>query len=173
MSVAVVVGNPRSGSRTSMAAVRIAERAATAAGLPAGVPIDVIELADVASEMFDWASGAVTERVARLKAAQMAVIASPTYKGTYTGLLKAFLDRFARTDLNGVVAVPVLMGAGAAHALAVDVHLRPLLVEIGASLPTRGLFVLDTELEQLDTTIDAWLAEAALPLTRALVPESG
>ncbi|HWL42248.1 MAG TPA: NAD(P)H-dependent oxidoreductase [Ilumatobacter sp.] len=170
MSIVAVVGNPRSGSRTATVATRVAERAAAAAGLPVGTPVDVIELADLAPELFDWSSAAVAEQVERLTSARLAVIASPTYKGTYTGLLKAFLDRFGRTDLNGVVAVPVLIGAGAAHALAVEVHLRPLLVEIGASLPTRGLFVLDTELDQLDATLDDWLTEATTPLTNALRP---
>lgn len=168
MSVVAVVGNPRVGSRTAGVAVRVAERAAAAAGLPGDTPIDVIELAELAPVLFDWESAAVAAAAGRLRSAELAVIASPTFKGTYTGLLKAFLDRFALTDLNGVTAVPVLVGSGAAHALAVEVHLRPLLVEIGASLPTRGLFVLDSELDQLDTTLDAWLTEAATPLRRAL-----
>lgn len=166
MSVVVVVGNPKAGSRTSAVGARVAERAAAAAGL--SEPVEVIELADVAPELFDWSSATVAALVERVKSARLAVIISPTYKGTYTGLLKAFLDRFARTDLNGVTAVPVLVGAGAAHALAVEVHLRPLLVEIGATLPTRGLFVLDTELDQLDETLDLWLTEATAPLTLAL-----
>ena len=169
MGVVVVVGNPRAGSRTSGVAARVAERAAAAAGL-GEAPVDVIELADLAPELFDWSSEAVSAAADRLRAARLAVIASPTFKGTYTGLLKAFLDRFARTDLNGVTVVPVLVGSGPAHALAVEVHLRPLLVEIGASLPTRGLFVLDTELDQLDATVDTWLSEAATPLRRALAP---
>ena len=135
-----------------------------------GAQPELIELADLAPELFDWSSEAVSAAADRLRAARLAVIASPTFKGTYTGLLKAFLDRFARTDLNGVTVVPVLVGSGPAHALAVEVHLRPLLVEIGASLPTRGLFVLDTELDQLDATVDTWLSEAATPLSRALAP---
>jgi FMN reductase len=57
-----------------------------------------------------------------------------------------------------------MLGAGAAHALAVEVHLRPVLVEIGATLPTRGLYVLEQELDDLDATIAGWLVEAAEPL---------
>jgi FMN reductase len=167
MSVVVVVGNPRVGSRTAAVGRRVAERAAAAAGL--GEPsIEVIELAELASQLFDWSSPAVAAQADLLRSARLAVVVSPTFKGAYTGLLKAFLDHFGRTDLNGVTAVPVLVGAGAAHALAVEVHLRPVLVEIGASLPTRGLFVLDTELDRLEATLDGWLDEAADPLTRAL-----
>jgi FMN reductase len=56
------------------------------------------------------------------------VVASPTYKATYTGLLKAFLDRLPPAALTGTVALPILVMGDAKHALAVEVHLRPLLV---------------------------------------------
>ena len=47
------------------------------------------------------------------------------------------------------------------HALAVEVHLRPVLVEIGATVPTRGLYVTEDQLDDLSAVIDAWLVEAA------------
>ena len=37
----------------------------------------------------------MADLVARVGEADLVVVASPTYKGTYTGLLKLFLDRFA------------------------------------------------------------------------------
>ena len=89
-----------------------------------------------------------------------ASVEPPTYKATYTGLLKAFLDWFSQTGLSGVIAVPVMVGAGAQHALAVEVHLRPLLVEIGASVPTRGLYVTEDRLEDLPAVTGEWLVEA-------------
>ena len=46
------------------------------------------------------------------------MVASPTYKASYTGLLKSFLDWFGTTDLDGVTVVPVMVGAGLQHALA-------------------------------------------------------
>ena len=50
----------------------------------------------------------------RWVSADLVVVASPTYKATYTGLLKLFLDRFAGgTGLRGV-AVPLMLGARAA-----------------------------------------------------------
>jgi FMN reductase len=98
------------------------------------------------------------------------VIASPTYKASYTGLLKSFLDWFSTTDLAGVTVVPVMVGAGTQHALAVEVHLRPVLVELGAILPTRGLYVTEDQLDALDEVIDVWLAEAGPRLRAAVLP---
>ena len=61
-----------------------------------------------------------------------------------------------------------MVGAAPEHALAVEVHLRPVLVELGASMPTRGLYVLESQLGDLDAVLDAWLATARPQLARAL-----
>jgi len=166
--ITVVVGNPKAQSRTLGVAEAVAAAAASAAGLPAGTPTTVIELAELGPQLFDWSSPAVRAAADTLSASSLAIIATPVYKATYTGLLKSFLDWFGTTGLAGVTAVPVMVGAGAAHALAVEVHLRPLLVEIGATVPTRGLYVLEQELEALSDTITAWLAQAG-PLLAASV----
>jgi FMN reductase len=145
-------------------AERVAERAAEAAGIGGDVDRVVIDLAELTNGLFDWSSAPVKEAVTAVSGCDLLVVASPTYKATYTGLLKAFLDWFGTTGLSGVTTVPLMVGAGAAHALAVEVHLRPVLVEIGATLPTRGLYVLEQELDDLDATIAGWLVEAAEPL---------
>ena len=51
-----------------------------------------------------------------------------------------------------------MLGGAPIHMLAVDTHLHPLLLEIGASCPTRGLFILESELEQLDAVVESWRA---------------
>lgn len=149
--VTVVVGNPKPLSRTQAAALVLAERLG-------GADL-VVDLADVAAEMFDPSSTRVADLVEQVAASDLLVAASPTYKATYTGLLKAFLDRFPHEGLAGVVAVPLMLGASPVHALAPEHGLRPLLVELGASVPTRGLYVLDSQHAE-PAPYDAWLATA-------------
>lgn len=91
-------------------------------------------------------------------------MASPTYKATYTGLLKAFLDRLATGSLAGKRAVPVLLGGTPSHQLAVDVHVTPLLLELGATVPARGLFVLESELADFGSFAAKWAAAHAARL---------
>ena len=95
-------------------------------------------------------------------AADVLVVASPTYKATYTGLLKAFLDRYGANALSGVTAVPLLTIGGPAHALAVEYALRPLLVELGASTPTRGIAFSAGEVDRRAEIVSAWV-EAEWP----------
>ena len=169
--VGIVVGNPKPASRTLTVARAVASAAGLAAGLD-GSDVVEVDLAELGPRLFDWSAGDVREAVDRLAATRLVVVATPTYKATYTGLLKSFLDWYPTTGLSGVTAVPVMVGAGPAHALAVEVHLRPLLVEIGATVPARGLYVTEDRLDDLDSVVDEWLV-AAGPLLSASLRSGG
>jgi FMN reductase len=132
--IGVLVGNPKPGSRTLRAALAI--RAALN-----GTEGPVIDLGEFAGELFDYTSARVQQAVEDVKSVDVLVVASPTYKATYTGLLKAFLDRFGAGSLRGITAVPLLVAASDRHALAVEVHLKPVLAELGLSVPGPGLFL--------------------------------
>jgi FMN reductase len=164
MRIAVVVGNPKAQSRTLIAATAVAER--IAADLPGEAEILTVDLAEVAGRLFDWGDQTVADLNAAVAGSDVLVAASPTYKATYTGLLKAFLDRYGNNGLAGVTAVALMVGAAPIHALAPELHLRPLLVELGASVPSRGLYVLESQLDTLGDVVDAW-ATTALPLIQA------
>ena len=166
MRIALVVGNPKAGSRTLRLAVAVAQRLR---GTPAVGPDPlVIDLADHASELFDIDSSTIKGLLESVAKSDVVVVASPTYKATYTGLLKAFLDRYPNDALAETVCIPVMTGAAPIHALAPEVHLRPLLVELGASTPTRGVFVTEQQFDALDAVIEAWAAAAQPRVDAAL-----
>jgi FMN reductase len=169
-NVAIVAGNPKSQSRTLAAAQEVAARVVDAVGWPADIDTTTIDLGQMPFEVFDWGSQRVEQALLQLRTASLAVVASPVYKASYSGLLKAFLDRVGQGELHDVVVVPLMVGAAPHHALAIEAHLRPLLVELGAVLPTRGLFVLESELEELDEVVEGWLHSErhAFRLRRAL-----
>ncbi|WP_052710936.1 NAD(P)H-dependent oxidoreductase [Pseudofrankia sp. DC12] len=163
-----VVGNPKPQSRTRRVAEAVAERvtrglAATGNGgagngIPGSTAAEVIEVSQLGAGLLGWGDPAVKAATTAMAAADVLIVATPTYKATYTGLLKLLLDQIGAGELGGVPAIPVQVAAAPQHALAVEVHLRPVLVEIGASLPTTGLFVLDSTLGTLDETLDRWSA---------------
>ena len=155
MTTAIVVGNPKPSSRTLAAAHRLASALA-------GEPDLVVDLATVGPALLDWSSPEVTDLVKQVGAADLVIVASPTYKGAYTGLLKLFLDRFAGGTGLGGLAVPLMLGGSPAHALAPELTLRPILTEIGATVPGRGLYVVDSAYDDPAAYAD-WLA-ATKPL---------
>ena len=153
MSTVVLVGNPRPGSRTSEAAQLVAGR------LTDRRPDRVIELADLGPALFDPADARVADAAAAVQGASLLVVASPTYKASYTGLLKLFLDGLGSGSLAGVTAVPLLLGAHWRHSLAADLLLKPVLVELGATVPSRGLFLLDSDYTASEE-LEKWLTSA-------------
>lgn len=156
MEVTVVVGNPKPRSRTREIAEAVAESVVERTGARLAPTID---LCDVSGSMFRWPDATVEDFGNRLAATDIAVVASPTYKAAYTGLLKAFLDRYGINGLAGVTAIPVMTGAGFQHALAVEMSLRPVLVELGASVPTRGLYFEISQMDQMSGIIQRWATD--------------
>ncbi|HYQ34155.1 MAG TPA: NAD(P)H-dependent oxidoreductase [Lapillicoccus sp.] len=158
--VAVVVGNPKPGSRTLAAAVHVARE------LTGAEPDLVVDLADLGPALLDWNDPGVAALVEQVGAADLVVVASPTYKAAYTGLLKLFLDRFPTDGLCGV-AVPLMLGAGPGHALAPELTLRPVLTEIGGVVPAKGLYVVDAAYD--DPAAYAHWLDLARPVITAIL----
>ncbi|GAB2682401.1 NADPH-dependent FMN reductase [Kribbella swartbergensis] len=158
-AVTVVVGNPKRGSRTRAAGEMLARELA---GHAAGT---VVELAEVGPGLLGWGDDAVGAAVRTVQESSLVVFASPTFKATYSGLLKLFLDQIpGGTGLQGVVAVPLMLGAGPAHALAPELTLKPVLAELGATCALPGLYLLDstfTEDKVLETYAGRWKAVVA------------
>lgn len=157
MTVTVVVGNPKAGSRTRHAAELLVEK------LTGSAPDEVIEVVGLGAGLLGWGDPKVAAAKQTVLGSDMVVFASPTFKATYTGLLKLFLDQFGAGELIGTTAIPLMLGAAPHHALAPELTLRPVLTEIGCSCPLPGLYLLDSEYESAPQ-LDAWLERAKIVL---------
>jgi FMN reductase len=72
-----------------------------------------------------------------IAAADAVLLATPVYRGTYTGALKNLLDLLPVEALQGKPVAIVAMGASDHHHLGADWHLRDVLAWFGAvALPT-------------------------------------
>ena len=160
MDIAVVTGNPKPASRTLEAAVMVAEALAERA------PQVVVDVVTLGRGLLGWGDPVVSAAVESVQGSSVVVFASPTFKATYTGLLKLFLDQIPSNGLAGLVAVPLMVGAGPGHQLAPELLLKPVLVELGATCPTRGLYLLESDYQDR-SALDVWL-----PAARAQVSAS-
>src|ERR1700712_1351408 len=162
LKVSIIVGNPKPKSRTLKVAETLVEKLLA----PGSYEVEVIDLADHTDEIFAWPSDTMAALNASVAASDLAVFASPTYKATYTGLLKAFLDRYPANGLAGVTAIPVLTGADLSHSMGPTVNLAPLLVELGASVPGRGFYFIAGQMDHLDEIVQVAADEYASNLRR-------
>lgn len=163
-NVVAVVGNQRPDSRTLRLASGIADDLATQFGDTPAVTIDLVNL-PLSEGSFD------PELNSLVQGAQVVIAASPTVMGSYSGLLKLFLDGLPEAALLDKTGIPLMIARQARHAMAADVHLRPALLELGATCPTPSLVALESELASLgaEGLVTAWLERSGnwLPLSRA------
>jgi FMN reductase len=158
MKTAVVVGNPKANSRTLDAGRLVARR------LTSTEPDIILDLITLGAALLELGNKGVADAIQSIQDAPVVLFCSPTFKATYSGLLKLFLDQIPSDGLLGITAFPVMLGAGPAHALAPELLLKPVLVELGAVCPAPGLYLIDKTCSE-DARLDAWIAR-----TKPLLP---
>jgi len=128
-----------------------------------GVVFDVSELAPGfggATEIEDLAPAA-RGALAEIIAADALVVASPVYKGSYTGLFKHLFDLIPPEGLAGKPVLLAATGGGDRHALVIEHQLRPLFGFFeAATLPT-GVYASGRDFEDGEPTAPALLERIA------------
>lgn len=113
-----------------------------------GAQVSVVNVRDLPAEdllhaRFD--SEAIAEKNQLVAEADAVVIASPVYKASFTGILKAYLDLLPQKGLENKIVLPLVVGGTIAHLLAIDYAFKPVLSVLGARNILTGVFVLDTQ----------------------------
>jgi FMN reductase len=124
--IVVVSGNPRAGSRTWLLASAVGEALGGAA--------TVVEVGALGAGLLTPGDAATAAAVTAIREADVLVVATPTYKGSYTGVLKVLLDQLPANALAGKRAVPVVTAGVAQQAAAAASLLSQLLGELGAEV---------------------------------------
>jgi FMN reductase len=141
LRVVAVSGSLRDPSTTSALVDGILDR--LAADLP--ITRQTVTLGPLAGELARavtgaGASDAVTAALDAVASADVLVVATPIYRGSYTGLFKLFFDLVHQDALEGT---PVLLAAGGGndqHSLAIDHQLRPLFAFFRAATLPVGVY---------------------------------
>jgi FMN reductase len=148
INVVAVSGNlgERSRSRTLVDEVvrAIEDRAA--------IDITSIDVGGLAADLGLLTSPAsIPQRVAvalaAIGGADILVVGSPVYKGSYTGLFKHLIDFVAPDALVGVPVVLTATGGTDRHGSVIEHHLRPLFSFFNAHTVPTAIFALDADFE--------------------------
>jgi FMN reductase len=156
MSLVVVHAGESASSRT---------RAVAVAALEIGGGGELVELNQLSADglLGRTADPEVEGAVESASRASILVLASPVYRATVSGVLKAFLDRFATGALAGTAVVLVATAAIPEHYLSLDTGGRALVASLeGWTVPT---VVYATPGDVVDGVVGAAVRER---LTRAL-----
>ena len=108
-------------------------------------------------------------------AADLLVIGSPTYKGSYSGLFKHVIDLLDPATLAGKPIILTATGGSDRHALIIEHQLRPLFGFFAAHTAPTGIYATERDFEdgritsaQVRQRIDQSIVEAG-----RLLPEAG
>ena len=112
-----------------------------------------IELVNLADQKIAFADGRPAEQlgddtaaiIESVRAAEGVVIASPVYRGSFTGALKNLLDHLPIESLAGKPVGIIAMGATQHHFLGVDWHLRDVLAWFGALLVPTSVYLASSD----------------------------
>ena len=132
MAVAAVIGSVTPPGRLRRAVAEALERSAPGHAL-----------LDLAEHPLPFADGSaphrpVLEAIAR---ADAVLLATPVYRGTYTGALKNLLDLLPVEALRGKAVALAAMGATDHHHLGADWHLRDVLAWFGALVAPTSVYL--------------------------------
>jgi len=178
MAIVALAGSPSANSRSTALLRQVLAR------FPEATPRSEIVLRDlpasalVRAEFDDPAIRRAREQVA---AARLVVIATPIYKASYSGLLKAFLDLLPQDALRGKTVLALGTGGSTAHLLALEYALKPVLAALGARHILDIVYAVDGQFtphavhghvvhDDVATRVERALADGPLPLRAAANP---
>ena len=111
---------------------------------------------------------AVADALDAVESADALIVASPIYRGSYTGLFKHFFDL---VDQDALIDIPILLaatGGSDRHSLAIDHQFRPLFSFFQAQTLPIGVYGTDPDFEHHRVSSEALRARIALAVSRAV-----
>jgi FMN reductase len=143
MTILLIAGSPAERSR-STALLHYASRRLT----DHGFDVSELGLRDLPAE--DLVTGQYMGEAAqklrqRVDAAEAVLIASPIYKASFSGGLKAVLDLLDERALANKLVLPIATGGSAAHLLALEYGFKPVLSSLGARHILAGVYATDKQ----------------------------
>ncbi len=154
MSVLLLGGSPSPQSSCTRLLQYIGEHLALQGHRPAR--IETRDLPADALLQADTAQAGIARAIALVRSASVIVVATPVYKASYTGLLKAFLDLLPQDGLAGKAVLPIATGGSQSHMLALDYALRPVLASMSARFILPSIYATSEQL--------SWHSEYGLAL---------
>lgn len=142
--ILLIAGSPSVSSRSGAVLTALGERLAGA-----GLDAQILRVRDLPAESLLHAQFDHIDIIAAVEAvslAQVVIVATPIYKTSFAGVLKAFLDLLSQQALVNKVVLPIATGGSPAHLLAIEYALKPVLAALGAQTFLPALYIQDAQI---------------------------
>ncbi len=122
----------------------------------------MVDCAVLGQAVLDPSDPAMTWAIETISVSDCVVIGSPTYRGSYTGILKCLLDELPRSALENAMVLPLAVYQADHHRDVVLGSLHTTLGELGAALVLPALAIRQ---DDVDDATAAYVAQLSRRLT--------
>ncbi|RTD86574.1 FMN reductase [Variovorax atrisoli] len=169
LKVVAVSGSLQRPSRTLV----LVDQLLAALGEQIAIESRVISLGDIGPQFAgvlyrNQLPAAVEESIAAIESADLLLVASPVYRGSYTGLFKHLFDFVHHEALTDKPVLLAATGGSDRHALVIDHQLRPLFSFFQALTLPIGVYAVEKDFEGYEIASPALRDRIALAVARAV-----
>lgn len=148
MKIAIISGSPNEKSRLN-GVIHYAKLKLEQNGCEVSI-IDVYSLPPKDLMHANFNSRPIQSANAKVEEAAGIIIASPVYKTTYTGVLKAYIDLLPQKGFKDKIVAAYFVGGTISNLLSIDYALKPLLASMGAKCFADNVFAVDNQIERIE-----------------------
>jgi FMN reductase len=174
MTILLIAGSPSLASRSTRLLQHSAEKLALL-----GHHYTSLHVRNLPAEALlhaDFSSPDIQVARAQVAQAEAIVVATPVYKASFSGILKAFLDLLPQDGFEDKLVLPLATGGSQSHMLALDYALRPVLSALGARHVLPSIYATDAQVGliaepalALDDSIAARISNGVETLSASLL----
>ena len=92
----------------------------------------------------------ILRSITKVEKSDVIFVLTPIFKGSYSGILKTFLDVLPQKALVNKIVLPVAIGGSIAHLLALEYSLKPVLSILGATNISNPIYVVDHQIKAVE-----------------------
>jgi FMN reductase len=113
------------------------------------ITVSTVSVVDFSAQalLYAWKhTDEIADYLKAIASADGVIVATPVYKAAYSGALKLLLDLLPERAFTGKVILPIAVGGSAAHMLALDYALRPVLGALKPKVLVDGTYAVDEQI---------------------------
>src|SRR4051794_21880890 len=124
--IAIISGSPSEHTRLNGVLAEVVRQSEGANAIPEVIHIRELPPQDLIQAKFD--SEEIVKANKLVEDSEIIVILTPTYKASFSGVLKTYLDLLPQNSLEGKTILPIAIGGTFGHLLMIDYALKPVLI---------------------------------------------